>query len=148
MFLCRTNEPAKETTMRKTHARIGSLAFILATAFFLTPVSAQERCKVDEEVLAKNTTYTEQHAMDVGDIPGHQSVSSSAPSRTTGRTAKASSELDQSATHSVITTIVMEPFMAIRLLRTRMATRYSSSWTALARLSPIQTVPRKVFSPS
>ena len=39
--------------MRKTHARIGSLAFILATAFFLAPVSAQERCKVDEEVLAK-----------------------------------------------------------------------------------------------
>src|SRR5271170_1892567 len=66
MFLCRTNEPAEETTMRKTHARIGSLAFILATAFFLTPVSAQERCKVDEEDLAKNTTYTEQHAMDVG----------------------------------------------------------------------------------
>ena len=58
--------------MQNTHARVGSLAFILATAFFLTPASAQERCKVDETIPAKNTTYTEQHTMDIGDIPGHQ----------------------------------------------------------------------------
>jgi len=58
--------------MHKSHGRIGSLAFILATAFFLAPASAQERCKVDETSGAANTKYTEQHVMDVGDVPGHQ----------------------------------------------------------------------------
>jgi len=58
--------------MQRKHARTGSLAFILATAFFLAPATAQERCKVDEVLSAKNSTYTEQHAFDVGDIPGHQ----------------------------------------------------------------------------
>ena len=58
--------------MQKNHARVGSLAFILATALFLTPVSAQERCKVNEVVSAANSQYTEQHTMDVGDVPGRQ----------------------------------------------------------------------------
>ena len=62
--------------MRKAHANTASTcgisSFILCTAFFLAPTSAQERCKVDETASAANTKYTEQHVMDVGDVPGHQ----------------------------------------------------------------------------
>ena len=35
-------------------------------------VSAQEKCKRSGEVPAANTTYTQQHVLDVGDTPGHQ----------------------------------------------------------------------------
>ena len=62
--------------MRKAHANTASTcgisSFILCTAFFLAPASAQERCKVDETALATNSKYTEQHVMDVGDVQGHQ----------------------------------------------------------------------------
>ena len=58
--------------MQKNHARVGSLAFILATALFLTPVSAQERCKVNDTGADSTTKYVQQHMMDVGDVPGHQ----------------------------------------------------------------------------
>jgi hypothetical protein len=55
-----------------TDALVGFSAIILASVISLAPALAQEHCKVDDTILAKNTTYTEQHAMDVGDIPGHQ----------------------------------------------------------------------------
>jgi hypothetical protein len=62
--------------MRKAHAitafNCGISAFILCTAFFLAPASAQERCKVDDPGNAGTTKYTQQHALDVGDVPGHQ----------------------------------------------------------------------------
>jgi hypothetical protein len=45
---------------------------VALTAFSVSDVSAEERCKVILEVPAANTTYTQQHALDVGDVPGHQ----------------------------------------------------------------------------
>ena len=44
-----------------------TLAIIAASA-----VSAEERCKMSWEVPAADTKYTQQLALDVGDIPGHQ----------------------------------------------------------------------------
>jgi hypothetical protein len=42
------------------------------TAFSISDVSAEERCKVSGVVPASNTTYTQQHVLDAGDMPGHQ----------------------------------------------------------------------------
>ncbi len=50
----------------------GVSAFVFGTVFFFAPAHAQQRCKVDETVPATNRSYTEQHVMDVGDVPGHQ----------------------------------------------------------------------------
>jgi hypothetical protein len=36
------------------------------------PLSAQEKCKMKWEVPAANANYTQQHVIDVGDVPGHQ----------------------------------------------------------------------------
>jgi hypothetical protein len=44
-----------------------TLAIITASA-----VSAEERCKMSWEIPAADTKYTQQLALDVGDIPGHQ----------------------------------------------------------------------------
>lgn len=49
---------------------IGATIVALA-AFAFTPAQAQETCKVDEEVLAKNSKYTEQHIFNIDDTPGH-----------------------------------------------------------------------------
>jgi hypothetical protein len=35
-------------------------------------VGAQEKCKMKWEVSAANSNYTQQHVIDVGDVPGHQ----------------------------------------------------------------------------
>jgi hypothetical protein len=40
-----------------------------ATSF--SNAAAQEKCKVSEELEAASSTYTQQHAVDVGDVPGH-----------------------------------------------------------------------------
>ena len=48
-----------------------SLGLALTPICFST-VSAQERCKVSEEATAAKSSYTKQHMLDVGDIPGHQ----------------------------------------------------------------------------
>jgi len=50
---------------------------ILSLGLMLSPigfsdVSAQEKCKVSEGAEAAKSTYTQQHALDVGDVPGHQ----------------------------------------------------------------------------
>jgi hypothetical protein len=70
---CRSKE---ETVMQTIRWRVGAIcgvsAFVFVTVFFFAPAHAQQRCKVDETIPAKNTTYTEQHVMDVGDVPGHQ----------------------------------------------------------------------------
>ncbi len=42
------------------------------TAFSAFGVSAQEKCTRSGEVPAANTTYTQQHVLDVGDVPSHQ----------------------------------------------------------------------------
>jgi hypothetical protein len=48
-----------------------SLVLMLSPIGF-SNVSAQERCKVSEGPEAAKSTYTQQHALDVGDVPGHQ----------------------------------------------------------------------------
>ena len=45
----------------------------VALAAFASPEAlAQERCKMTWDTPAGNAEYTEQHVMDVGDVPGHQ----------------------------------------------------------------------------
>ena len=47
----------------------------LGMAFFALTISngaAQEKCRLAWEVPASDTKYTQQFALDVGDIPGHQ----------------------------------------------------------------------------
>ena len=48
-----------------------SLELALA-AFSMSNASAEEKCKVSRVVPAANSTYTQQHVLDVGDVPGHQ----------------------------------------------------------------------------
>jgi hypothetical protein len=42
------------------------------TVFGSAEAPGQEKCKMSWEVPAANAKYTEQHAIDVGDVPGHQ----------------------------------------------------------------------------
>ena len=53
----------------KLQLYITSFALMAFSAF---GVSAQEKCKRSGEVPAANTAYTQQHVLDVGDVPGHQ----------------------------------------------------------------------------
>src|SRR5215469_1452612 len=48
-----------------------SLGMALSPIFF-SAVSAQEKFKVSEDGTAAKSSYTQQHVMDVGDVPGHQ----------------------------------------------------------------------------
>jgi hypothetical protein len=48
-----------------------SLGLVL-TAFATPRALAEERCKVSGVIPATGTTYTQQHAIDIGDVPGHQ----------------------------------------------------------------------------
>src|SRR5262245_23078598 len=48
-----------------------SLAMGLST-LALSPASAQERCRLSWEIQPVDASYTQQHAIDVGDVPGHQ----------------------------------------------------------------------------
>jgi len=54
----------------RPNVAIGIMIVALA-AFGLTPLQAQETCKVNEDVSAKNTKYTEQHIFNIDDTPGH-----------------------------------------------------------------------------
>src|SRR4051794_26456347 len=55
--------------------QVSAISFGLAlTAFSISNVSAEERCKVILEVPAANATYTQQHVLDVGDIPAIRSA--------------------------------------------------------------------------
>jgi hypothetical protein len=54
-----------------------SAALLLATTVMLLPfgpdqLSAQEKCKIKWESPAGDANYTQQHVIDVGDVPGHQ----------------------------------------------------------------------------
>ena len=40
-------------------------------AFGLAPAHAQEVCKINDDALAKNSKYTEQHIFNIDDTPGH-----------------------------------------------------------------------------
>ena len=53
------------------------LMYAISFGLALTPicfstVSAQEKCKVSDEATAANSKYTQQHVLDVGDVPGHR----------------------------------------------------------------------------
>jgi hypothetical protein len=48
-----------------------SLGLVLSPIDF-SNVSAQEKCKVSEGPDVAKSTYTQQHTLDVGDVPGHQ----------------------------------------------------------------------------
>ena len=45
---------------------------VALTLICFSTASAQERCKISEEATAAKSEYTQQHVMDVGDLPGHQ----------------------------------------------------------------------------
>jgi hypothetical protein len=60
------------TTQSYSNARL-----LLAVTVMLCPaapglLSAQEKCKMKWEIPAANANYTQQHVIDVGDVPGHQ----------------------------------------------------------------------------
>jgi hypothetical protein len=57
--------------MKSLSLPAASLAMVLTTLAF-SPVSAQERCKLSWGVQPADITYTQQYAIDVGDVPGHQ----------------------------------------------------------------------------
>jgi hypothetical protein len=63
----------EETSMAKsTRSNVGLGATIVAfAALGLVPAQAQETCKVNEDVSAKNTKYAEQHIFNIDDTPGH-----------------------------------------------------------------------------
>ena len=53
--------------------QLSAIWFGLAlAAFSMSNASAEEKCKVSRVVPAANSTYTQQHVLDVGDVPGHQ----------------------------------------------------------------------------
>jgi hypothetical protein len=53
--------------------QVTAISFGLAlAAFSMSNASAEEKCKMSGGAAAANTTYTQQHVIDVGDVPGHQ----------------------------------------------------------------------------
>ena len=53
--------------------QIFAISFGLAlVAFSMSNASAAEKCKMSGSTPAANSTYTQQHVIDVGDVPGHQ----------------------------------------------------------------------------
>jgi hypothetical protein len=56
------------------YANAGLLLAITAMLCSAAPgkLTAQEKCKMKWEVPAANSNYTQQHVIDVGDVPGHQ----------------------------------------------------------------------------
>ena len=52
-----------------------AIAIVVGTGLALLPISdakAQEKCKWSGTSLAKDSKFTQQHVIDVGDVPGHQ----------------------------------------------------------------------------
>ena len=52
-----------------------SLAIVVGVGLTLLPISAgwaQEKCKRSGAYLPQDSKYTQQHVIDVGDVPGHQ----------------------------------------------------------------------------
>ena len=55
------------------NGQVFAISFGLAlAAFSVSNASAEEKCKVSSIMPAANATYTQQHMIDVGDVPGHQ----------------------------------------------------------------------------
>jgi hypothetical protein len=59
---------------RQSYVNAGLLLAAAVALFSFSPgeLAAQEKCKMKWEVPAANAKYTEQHVIDVGDVPGHQ----------------------------------------------------------------------------
>jgi hypothetical protein len=57
--------------METSVGRSAPLGLMLAV-FAVPGVSAQERCKISWDTSASEAKYTQQLALDVGDVPGHQ----------------------------------------------------------------------------
>ena len=57
------------STIRGLPALLAALAVV---GFATTDGSAQDKFKISGKALAANTKYTQQHTIDVGDVPGHQ----------------------------------------------------------------------------
>jgi len=58
-------------TLRTSNGLAACIAVVLAVTI-VPEASAQEVCKRTIDLNAAISEYTEQHAMDVGDVPGHQ----------------------------------------------------------------------------
>ena len=59
---------------RQPYVNAGLLLTAAVALFSFSPgeLAAQEKCKMKWENPAANSKYTEQHVIDVGDVPGHQ----------------------------------------------------------------------------
>jgi hypothetical protein len=58
----------------RSYSNAGLLLAMTAMLIWVAPdpLSAQEKWKMKWEVSAANSNYTQQHVIDVGDVPGHQ----------------------------------------------------------------------------
>jgi hypothetical protein len=58
----------------RSYSNAGLLLAITLTLYWAAPgpLSAQEKCKMKWEAPAANANFTQQHVIDVGDVPGHQ----------------------------------------------------------------------------
>jgi hypothetical protein len=58
----------------RSYSSAGLLLAMTAMLIWVAPdpLSAQEKCKMKWEVPAANADFTQQHMIDVGDVPGHQ----------------------------------------------------------------------------
>ena len=59
---------------RQSYGNAGLLLTAMVALFSFSPgeLAAQEKCKMKWEVPAANANFTEQHVIDVGDVPGHK----------------------------------------------------------------------------
>src|SRR5438046_2650172 len=51
---------------------MGTLIMVVSIAVITVPVVAQTKRPIAYNSLAANSKFTQQHALDVGDVPGHQ----------------------------------------------------------------------------
>ena len=106
--------------MKSLSLPAASLATVLTTLAF-SPVSAQERCRLSWGIQPADTTYTQQHAIDVGDVPGHQvrifevhrrfpndTANCEGPKRTESWVRAATDYIDRNGSVSGYLTIVIE----------------------------------------
>jgi hypothetical protein len=66
-----------EGSLMMTSHYSSRVAWLVTTSVILCSsapglLAAQEKCKMKWEVSAANSNYTQQHVIDVGDVPGHQ----------------------------------------------------------------------------
>ena len=53
--------------------QVSAISFgLVLAAFSMSNALAEEKCKISGSTPAATTSYTQQHMIDVGDVPGHQ----------------------------------------------------------------------------